>query len=261
MHVYGQFPTQEDFCLVVCHVCNQVVKPQGILTHYKKRHGSPCPSRAPLVPVKPKMSAVASSTGDTLAFRVPRDYPHGRFSKAPLAVYPPKGARGKTCVSLPVVSLEKMPCLGRAEVGGTNGRLNTSFSTASSSTSSTSSSSLSPAKPSLTPASSHRSGEKVANGRGPVTPHSTASPSSTLDSRSGPGRSPLDRQSSSTPSPSILDRRPSSSPSPRPSAPPSPLDRKQQNGARINKPPRRLSGERVQQRVHFVPSIKVKGQT
>ncbi|KAL0962671.1 hypothetical protein UPYG_G00343800 [Umbra pygmaea] len=34
MHVYGQFPTQEDFCLVVCHVCNQVVKPQGILTHY-----------------------------------------------------------------------------------------------------------------------------------------------------------------------------------------------------------------------------------
>uniref|UniRef100_A0AAY5K0H3 Ataxin-7-like protein 1 n=1 Tax=Esox lucius TaxID=8010 RepID=A0AAY5K0H3_ESOLU len=36
MHVYGQYPTQEDFCLVVCHVCNQVVKPQGILTHYGK---------------------------------------------------------------------------------------------------------------------------------------------------------------------------------------------------------------------------------
>lgn len=34
MHVFGQFPNQEDFCLVVCHVCNQVVKPQGILTHY-----------------------------------------------------------------------------------------------------------------------------------------------------------------------------------------------------------------------------------
>uniref|UniRef100_A0AAZ3RLS7 Uncharacterized protein n=1 Tax=Oncorhynchus tshawytscha TaxID=74940 RepID=A0AAZ3RLS7_ONCTS len=34
MHVFGQFPNQEDFCLVVCNVCNQVVKPQGILTHY-----------------------------------------------------------------------------------------------------------------------------------------------------------------------------------------------------------------------------------
>ncbi|TNN40330.1 Ataxin-7-like protein 1 [Liparis tanakae] len=28
----------EDCCLVVCHVCNQVVTPQGILTHYGKTH-------------------------------------------------------------------------------------------------------------------------------------------------------------------------------------------------------------------------------
>lgn len=34
MLVYSQFPTLEDFCLVVCHVCNQVVTPQGILKHY-----------------------------------------------------------------------------------------------------------------------------------------------------------------------------------------------------------------------------------
>lgn len=27
----------EDFSLVVCHVCNQVVTPQGILTHYGSR--------------------------------------------------------------------------------------------------------------------------------------------------------------------------------------------------------------------------------
>lgn len=30
------FPALEDFCLVVCHVCNQVVTPQGILAHYGK---------------------------------------------------------------------------------------------------------------------------------------------------------------------------------------------------------------------------------
>lgn len=31
---YSQFPALQDFCLVVCHVCNQVVTPQGILKHY-----------------------------------------------------------------------------------------------------------------------------------------------------------------------------------------------------------------------------------
>uniref|UniRef100_A0A3B4TST9 Ataxin-7-like protein 1 n=1 Tax=Seriola dumerili TaxID=41447 RepID=A0A3B4TST9_SERDU len=34
MFVYSQFPALEDFSLVVCHVCNKVVTPQGILTHY-----------------------------------------------------------------------------------------------------------------------------------------------------------------------------------------------------------------------------------
>lgn len=66
----------------------------------EKRHVSPVSSRSPLVPMKPKAPAVAPtvapSPGDTLAFRVPKDYPHSRFSKAPLAVYPPKGARNKT---------------------------------------------------------------------------------------------------------------------------------------------------------------------
>uniref|UniRef100_A0A3P8TS37 Ataxin 7 like 1 n=1 Tax=Amphiprion percula TaxID=161767 RepID=A0A3P8TS37_AMPPE len=36
MLVYSQFPTLEDFCLVVCRVCSKVVTPQGILTHYGK---------------------------------------------------------------------------------------------------------------------------------------------------------------------------------------------------------------------------------
>lgn len=34
------FPALEDFCLVVCHVCNQVVTPQGILAHYGKAQRS-----------------------------------------------------------------------------------------------------------------------------------------------------------------------------------------------------------------------------
>uniref|UniRef100_A0A3P9I9P8 Ataxin-7-like protein 1 n=1 Tax=Oryzias latipes TaxID=8090 RepID=A0A3P9I9P8_ORYLA len=34
MHVHSPFPMLEDFCLVVCHICNKVVTPQGILAHY-----------------------------------------------------------------------------------------------------------------------------------------------------------------------------------------------------------------------------------
>ncbi|XP_036977533.1 ataxin-7-like protein 1 isoform X2 [Acanthopagrus latus] len=244
MFVYSQFPALEDFCLVVCHVCDQVVTPQGILTHYEKRHVSPVPSRSPVVPMKPKAPAVAPamapSSGEMLAFRVPKDYPHSRFSKAPLAVYPPKGARSKSCVSLPVVSLEKMPCLNRAD-SASHVRLTSSTSP--------SPSSLKPL--SLTSPASQRSGEKLVNGRGtsgPSTPRSTVSPSS-LDGRPSPARSPLDRRPSSTPSPSPLDRKPSPSPSPAhrsgalPSSSASPLETKHQNGTKTpSRSQKRLSG-------------------
>ncbi|KAG7456070.1 hypothetical protein MATL_G00247760 [Megalops atlanticus] len=33
MHLFGQYPAHEDFCLVVCNTCNQVIKPQGFQTH------------------------------------------------------------------------------------------------------------------------------------------------------------------------------------------------------------------------------------
>ncbi|XP_055009633.1 ataxin-7-like protein 1 isoform X2 [Boleophthalmus pectinirostris] len=208
---------------------------------HKKRHGSPVPSRGPLVPMKPKTPAVAPavnpSPGDTLAFRVPKDYPHSRFNKAPLAVYPPKGARSKTCVSLPVVSLEKMPCLSRTS-SGSHMRLNSAPSVH---------------KPSsLTPPPSQRSSEKLLNGRvssGPPTPRASPSPSS-VDGRPSPVRSPLDRRPSSTPSPSQSDRKPSPSPSPSqrcsalPSSSSSTLERKQQNGTKTTaaRPHKRLSG-------------------
>ncbi|CAG5927622.1 unnamed protein product, partial [Menidia menidia] len=239
MHVCRPFPALEDFCLVVCHVCSKVVTPQGILTHYEKRHSSPVPSRSPLVPMKPKAPvvapAVAPSAGEPLAFRVPKDYPHSRFSKAPLAVYPPKGARNKSCVSLPVVSLEKIPCLSRAD-SASHVRL-----------SSSSSSSSTPKPASLTPPAPQRSGERLTNGRSsssPSTPLSITPP----DRRPSPARSPLDRRAPSTPSPSPLDRKPFLSPSPshRPGGAPSslsPVEKKQQNGTKApSKSHKRLSG-------------------
>uniref|UniRef100_A0A1A7YLV1 Ataxin 7-like 1 n=1 Tax=Iconisemion striatum TaxID=60296 RepID=A0A1A7YLV1_9TELE len=247
MPVCSHFPVLEDFCLIVCHVCSKVVTPQGILTHYEKRHSSPIPSRGPLGPMKAKAPAVAPAVAPKLPFRVPKDYPHSRFSKAPLAVYPPKGSRNKTCVSLPVVSLEKMPCLNRTDSASL-----VRFTPSSSSSSS--SSTLSPIKSSsFTPPACQRSGEKLINGRGssgPPTPHSITPPSS-LDRRPSPVRSPLDRRASSTPSPSPLDRKSSASPSPshRPVTLPtlaslSPMEKKQQNGTKASpaRSHKRLSG-------------------
>nr|XP_033930683.1 LOW QUALITY PROTEIN: ataxin-7-like protein 1 [Pseudochaenichthys georgianus] len=203
----------------------------------QKRHGSPSPSRTPLVPMKPKAPAVTPtvvpSPGGALAFRVPKEYPHSRFSKAPLAVYPPKGARNQTCVSLPVVSLEKIPCLSRGDPSS-HVRLTSS-----------SSSSSSPSH--LPPPASQRSSEKLTNGRGPPTPRSTPSPSSSADRRPSPARSPLDRRLPSTPSPSPLDRKPPPSPAPsqRSAALPvtSLLEKKQQNGTKTpSRSQKRLSG-------------------
>lgn len=148
-------------------------------------------------------------------------------------------------VSLPVVSLEKMPCLNRTD-SASHVRLTSSCS----SSSSPSPSSLKPA--SLTPPASQRSSEKLMNGRstsGPSTPRSTTSPSS-LDGRPSPARSPLDRRPSSTPSPSPLDRKPSPSPSPShrggalPSLSSSPLEKKHQNGTKTSsRSQKRLSGQ------------------
>ncbi|XP_056604920.1 ataxin-7-like protein 1 [Triplophysa dalaica] len=203
----------------------------------QRRHGSPSSSRAPLVPVKAKMS-VGHSEVEALPFRVPHDYPHSRFNKAPLAVYPPKGARAKACVSVPVVSLEKMPCLNRSEsahikvnsVSPTPGSSLASSSPCSSS-SSPSSASL---KSGLASPASHKNQEKLLNGRGPVTPRSTTPPSLN-DKRPSPLRSPMEKRPAA--SPSSLERRPPTSTSPsvldrRLLTPPSTPDRKHQNGAK-----------------------------
>nr|XP_057934605.1 ataxin-7-like protein 1 isoform X2 [Doryrhamphus excisus] len=196
----------------------------------QRRHGSPVPSRSPLVLMKAKapaaVPAVASGPADALAFRIPKDYPHSRFSKAPLAVYPPKGARNKTCVSLPVVSLEKIPCLSRSD---SQVRLTASPSSSSS-----------PLKqPPLTSPAAHRCSDKAVNG-----PRSSVSPSS-LDGRPGPARSPLNRRPSPSPSPLPLDRKPSPAPSPsqRPASLLSSPMEKNQNGVKASsRSHKRLSG-------------------
>ncbi|XP_060745357.1 ataxin-7-like protein 1 isoform X2 [Tachysurus vachellii] len=213
----------------------------------QRRHGSSSGSRAPLVPLKDKMS-LSQSDLEALPFRVPRDYPHSRFNKAPLAVYPPKGARTKACVSLPVVSLEKMPCFSRSEgaqikVSSTPSTVGSSLPVQSSSSASFSPSSSS-LKSTITSPASCRNQEKLANGRGTITPCPTTPPLLT-DRRLSPSQSsPLDKRL--TVSPSSQDRRPATSPSlssvdRRPAVSPSATERKHLNGAKSSSH-RRVSG-------------------
>ncbi len=147
-------------------------------------------------------------------------------------------------MSLPVVSLEKMPCFNRSEEAHI--RVNSTSPTPGSSLSFSSTSSSPPSAPlkSLTSPASHKNQEKFLNGGGPVTPRSTTPPS-LIDRRPSPSRSPLDKRPA--PSPSPQDRRPAASTSPslldrRPIVLPSPPDKKHQNGAKGGRH-RRVSGE------------------
>ncbi|XP_016406851.1 ataxin-7-like isoform X1 [Sinocyclocheilus rhinocerous] len=40
MPIFGQCPAQDDFYLVMCSLCSQVVKPQAFQAHYERRHSS-----------------------------------------------------------------------------------------------------------------------------------------------------------------------------------------------------------------------------
>nr|XP_023651820.1 ataxin-7-like protein 1 [Paramormyrops kingsleyae] len=214
MRVFGQCPAQDDFCLVVCNICNQVVKPQGFQMHCERRHGSSSSPRGLSIPKKPKGPLGPDPGGSPSAparpYKASRDHPHSASNRKPHAMNPPKVSQGKPCLSVPVVSLEKMPPLGRTRTAPVPLGV----------------------KSSLMPPASQKSLEKVLNGRGLPGPacsyerHPTTSPA-TLDRRPSVSPSAIDRRL--THSPSSLDKRPNAPPSPldrRPNASPSPLDQK-----------------------------------
>ncbi|XP_064632233.1 ataxin-7-like protein 1 [Lineus longissimus] len=54
MYLFGLCPSQDEFYLVVCDRCGQVVKPQALETHLEQRHGN--------IPTKKSPTAVSPST-------------------------------------------------------------------------------------------------------------------------------------------------------------------------------------------------------
>ncbi|XP_033050929.1 ataxin-7-like protein 1 isoform X6 [Trachypithecus francoisi] len=178
MHLFGHYPAHDDFYLVVCSACNQVVKPQVFQSHCERRHGSMCrPSPSPvspasnprtsLVQVKTKacLSGHHSASSTSKPFKTPKDNLLTSSSKQH-TVFPAKGSRDKPCVPVPVVSLEKIPNLVKAD--GANVKMNSTTTTAVSASSTSSSVVSTPPliKPVLMSKSVPPSPEKILNGKG-----------------------------------------------------------------------------------------------
>ncbi|XP_052041927.1 ataxin-7-like protein 1 isoform X8 [Apodemus sylvaticus] len=179
MHLFGHYPAHDDFYLVVCSTCNQVVKPQVFQSHCERRHSSTCrPSPSPASPASNSRTSLAqaktkaclsghnSVSSTSKPFKTPKDNLL-TSSSAQHTVFSAKGPRDKPCVPVPVVSLEKIPNLVKAD--GANVKMNSATTTAATSSSSSSSSAVSTPpliKPTLMSKSVPPSPEKILNGKG-----------------------------------------------------------------------------------------------
>ncbi|XP_051031097.1 ataxin-7-like protein 1 isoform X5 [Phodopus roborovskii] len=175
MHLFGHYPAHDDFYLVVCSACNQVVKPQVFQSHCERRHSSMCrPSPSPASPASNSRTSLAQAktkaclsghnavSSTSKPFKTPKDNLLTSSSKQH-TVFSTKGPREKPCVPVPVVSLEKIPNLVKAD--GANVKM--SSTTTTTTTSSSSAVSTPPLiKPTLMSKSVPPSPEKILNGKG-----------------------------------------------------------------------------------------------
>ncbi|XP_078076294.1 ataxin-7-like protein 1 isoform X3 [Mustelus asterias] len=185
MHLFGHCPAHDEFYLVVCSHCNQVVKPQAFNGHCDRRHGSSCKatpspasstSNSTTSPVSMKSKACSSHTpvgSNSKPFKSPKDNLHTSNNKQHQAVFPSKVTRDKPCVPVPVVSLEKIPNLVKAD--GANVKMSSTTTTTSTTSSASSSSTSSAAlvKSALASTTSKPvppSPEKILNGKAIVPP-------------------------------------------------------------------------------------------
>ncbi|XP_041514137.1 ataxin-7-like protein 1 isoform X2 [Microtus oregoni] len=173
MHLFGHYPAHDDFYLVVCSACNQVVKPQVFQSHCERRHSSMCrPSPSPASPASNARTSLAQAktkaclsghnavSSTSKPFKTPKDNLLTSSSKQH-TVFSAKGPRDKPCVPVPVVSLEKIPNLVKAD--GANVKMNPTTTTAATSSSAVTT------PPLIKPASMSKpvppSPEKILNGK------------------------------------------------------------------------------------------------
>ncbi|KAM6398802.1 ataxin-7-like protein 2 [Rhynochetos jubatus] len=110
MDIFGHCPAHDEFYLVVCNHCSQVVKPQAFQKHCERRHG-------PLSKLYARAAACHVAVNGTPATaKALREKPPGARGRAqPLPERPDKD---NLCLFVPVVNLEKIPSIPKPEGHG-----------------------------------------------------------------------------------------------------------------------------------------------
>ncbi|XP_015419005.1 PREDICTED: ataxin-7-like protein 2 [Myotis davidii] len=126
MSIFGHCPAYDDFYLVVCNHCSQVVKPQAFQKHCERRHGplSKLYARAPPPPPAPASSQKCHVVnGQGPACRAPgstktSSREKGQGSRSRGHPPPEKSQKDSLCLFVPVVNLEKMSGLPKPDGPG-----------------------------------------------------------------------------------------------------------------------------------------------
>ncbi|XP_075632030.1 LOW QUALITY PROTEIN: ataxin-7-like protein 2 [Balearica regulorum gibbericeps] len=118
MNIFGHCPAHDEFYLVVCNHCSQVVKPQAFQKHCERRHGplSKLYARAAAkchVAVNGQPAA-SGTPGTAKALREKSPGARGRVQ--PLPERPDKD--NNLCLFVPVVNLEKIPSIPKPDGHG-----------------------------------------------------------------------------------------------------------------------------------------------
>ncbi|XP_005991766.2 ataxin-7-like protein 2a [Latimeria chalumnae] len=126
MAIFGHCPAHDEFYLVVCNHCSQVVKPQAFEKHCERRHGPlsklfacmlpPPSSKTSSIHLKSRSRNSQLPSGmDHGASKPQKETPLNSSSKTPQPDRTAKGQRDSLCLFVPVVNLEKISGLPKAD--------------------------------------------------------------------------------------------------------------------------------------------------
>ncbi|XP_010583073.1 PREDICTED: ataxin-7-like protein 2 [Haliaeetus leucocephalus] len=119
MNIFGHCPAHDEFYLVVCNHCSQVVKPQAFQKHCERRHGplSKLYARAAAAKCHVAVNGQLAAGGTPGAAKVLREKPPGARGRVqPLPERPDKD--NNLCLFVPVVNLEKIPSIPKPDGHG-----------------------------------------------------------------------------------------------------------------------------------------------
>ncbi|XP_068029222.1 ataxin-7-like protein 2 isoform X1 [Anomalospiza imberbis] len=117
MDIFGHCPAHDEFYLVVCNHCSQVVKPQAFQKHCERRHGplSKLYARATACHVAVNGQPVPGRTPG-MAKALQEKHPGARGRAQPLPEHTDKD--NNLCLFVPVVNLEKIPSIPKPDGHG-----------------------------------------------------------------------------------------------------------------------------------------------